>query len=554
MPGDESTARALESASEQTPLLRDQNTNKHPTRDSQDDGAGANDDGEAQEEPEWSTGRLLLTLGAGYFGVFLNAMDSTIVATISAPISNEFESFTLLSWLAAAYLIANAGFQPISGKLSDIYGRMPCLVAACLFFAAGNLICGLANTEWVIILGRVVSGIGGGCVNTITTFAASDLVPLRRRGVWQGFGNICFGVGSGIGGVFGGWMSDALNWRWAFLIQVPLILIAMTIIFFTMKIPVKESDKSKIKRVDFLGAFTLVAALVLLLLGLNSGGNIVPWKHPLVYVSLPVAGLLLAAFVYIEDQVSQEPIIPVRLLLVRTVAAGCFTNWAASMAYYAYIYYVPIYFQVRGLSATAAGVRLIPNAFGIAVGSLGAGFIMRITGRYWWLNAATEGLFVLATALILGLFKLSVPEWAPFIILFIGGLGYGAMLTITLLALISAVDHEYQAVITSASYAARSTGSTIGISIASAVFQNILTHRLWEEFGDYEDAAGIVKRLRDNIDVLKELARPDKIKALASYIDALRGVWGTMLGLAVIGALSSLLIREHKLHSNLSRK
>lgn len=543
-------------ANEQTPLLKDRtnDTESIPQPNgSVDEEAGGSSE-EATDEPEWSTSHLLLTLGAAYFGVFLAAMDSTIVATLSAPISNEFNSFTLLSWLASAYLIANAGFQPISGKLSDIYGRRPCLVLATLFFAGGNLICGLAKDEWVIILGRVVSGIGGGCMNTISTFAASDVVPLRRRGLWQGFGNISFGAGSAVGGVFGGWMNDAVNWRWAFLIQVPLTLVSTLIIFFTMKIPVKESDKSKIKRVDFFGAFTLVAALVLLLLGLNSGGNAVPWNHPLVYVSLPVAGLLLGAFVYVEDRVAKEPIIPVRLLLYRTVAAGCFVNWIITMAYFAYIYYVPIYFQVRGLSATAAGVRLIPNAVGIAVGSFGSGYIMKLTGRYWWLNFGIELIFVLSTALVAGLFKLTIPEWAPFIILFLGGLGYGSMLTITLLALISAVPHEFQAVITSASYAARSTGSAIGIAIASAVFQNLLTKRLWEEFGDRKDAAQFVKMLRDNIDKLKELSKSDKALALASYIDALNGVWFTMVGLAILGAFASLLMRENKLHSNLARK
>ncbi len=266
MPTDESTQQY----SERTPLLHEEPPEPIDSNDAanNDNAQTEPDESASPEEPEYGTGRLLLTLGAGYFGVFLAAMDSTIVATLSAPISNSFNSFTLLSWLASAYLIANAGFQPISGKMSDIYGRRPCLVAACLFFAAGNLICGLAKEEWVIILGRVISGIGGGCINTITTFANSDLVPLRRRGIWQGFGNICFGVGSAIGGVFGGWMNDALDWRWAFLVQVPLTLVAAAIIFFFMDIPVKESDKSKIKRIDFLGAITLVAALLLLLIGL----------------------------------------------------------------------------------------------------------------------------------------------------------------------------------------------------------------------------------------------------------------------------------------------
>ena len=128
------------------------------------------------------------------------------------------------------------------------------------------------------------------------------------------------------------------------------------------------------------------------------------------------------------------------------------------------------------------------------------------------------------------------------------------MLTITLLALISAVPHDQQAVITSASYAARSTGSATGIAIASAVFQNRLTQRLWEEFGDHKNAARIVKMLRDNIDKLKELSKTDKALALGAYIDALNGVWLTMLGLGIIGAVASLLMRENKLYSNLARK
>lgn len=153
-------------ADERTPLLSKsvQCINSVDSTPQEDPIAGR--DGQVTEtalaqEDEWSTLKLSITLGSAYVGVFLAAMDSTIIATLSAPISNSFNSFTLLSWLASAYLIANAGFQPISGKLSDIFGRRPCLLAANVFFAAGNLICGLANDEWVIILGRVISGIGG---------------------------------------------------------------------------------------------------------------------------------------------------------------------------------------------------------------------------------------------------------------------------------------------------------------------------------------------------------------------------------------------------------
>lgn len=131
-----------------------------------------------------------------------------------------------MSWLASAYLIANAALQPLSGRLTDIYGRKAGLIFSNVFFAAGNLICGLARHQWVMILGRVVAGMGGGGLNTISSFVASDLVPLRKRGIYQGFGNICWGLGSGLGGVFGGWVHDRWGWRVAFLCQIPLILVS----------------------------------------------------------------------------------------------------------------------------------------------------------------------------------------------------------------------------------------------------------------------------------------------------------------------------------------
>jgi len=234
------------------------------------------------DEP--SNTRLVITLLTIWIGVFLGALDATIIATLSAPISTSFNSLSLLSWLASAYLIANAAFQPLSGRLTDIFGRRTGLVVSNTLFALGNLLCGLAKNEWMMILGRVVAGAGGGGLMTIATFICSDLVPLRKRGLIQGFGNVVFGTGAGLGGVFGGWVSDTWSWRWAFLAQVPLVIVSAILVHMIVKIPPKVSTKSKLSRIDFLGAFSLTVTLVLFLLGLNSGGNVVPWNHPLVLV------------------------------------------------------------------------------------------------------------------------------------------------------------------------------------------------------------------------------------------------------------------------------
>ncbi|KAL8715818.1 MAG: hypothetical protein Q9220_000485 [cf. Caloplaca sp. 1 TL-2023] len=507
------------------------------------------DDTPTVEEP--TTGKLLAVLGSIWLGCFLAALDSTIIATLSAPISTSFRSLSLLSWLASAYLIANAALQPLSGRLTDILGRRAGLVFSNVFFAAGNLICGLARDEGTVILGRVVAGMGGGGLTAISTFVGSDLVPLRKRGLWQGFGNVVYGVGAGLGGVFGGWINDVWGWRVAFLIQVPSTVLSGILIFFTVRIPVKSSDRSTWKRIDFLGAVTLIVTLMLLLLGINSGGNVVPWNHPLVFVTLVLSALFLLLFIYIEANHASEPVIPVRLLLDRTVLSACLTNWFTTMSYFSILFYGPIYFQVKGLSTTAAGARLMPASLGVGLGSVGSGLIMRWTGRYYYLSVCTQLIFLLSLA-IYASFQLITPAWEPFIAFLLSGIGYSSMLTITLLALIAAVPHTHQAVITSASYAFRSTGSTIGIAIASAVFQNILSLKLNHLL--QHDQSELVGRLRDSLDEIQRLPEGLRGEVRGVYVEALKGVFLTSLGIGVMGAVVGLAMREHVLYRTLARK
>ncbi|PGH09133.1 hypothetical protein GX51_00887 [Blastomyces parvus] len=540
--------------SERTPLLGNEAAIENGTGS----GAGTRDstspdDSDVPLADELTTKQLLMVLSSVWVGSFFAALDGTIVGTIAAPISSSFNSLSLLSWLATSYLAANAACQPLSGKLTDIFSRRTGLVVSNILFGVGNLICGLAKDEWVMIFGRTVAGMGGGGITAISTFISSDLVPLRKRGVWQGIGNVCYGLGSALGGVFGGWMNDNWGWRWAFLIQVPCIAISTGLAVWNVNIPVKVSDKSRLRRIDFLGAGTLVATLVLLLVALNCGGNQVPWNHPLIWTTLPLSGVFLVLFIYVEEKVAHEPVIPVRLLLDPTVLSACLTNWFSTMAVFAVLFYAPFYFQVQGYSATMAGLRLAPQAVGTATGSLGSGILMRVTGRYLHFNYAATGFIVLASALMTT-YTLTTPAWQPVVHIFIFGLGYGSMLTVTLVALIAAVEHKHQAVVTSASYAFRSTGSSIGVTAASAVFQNLLRSGLWSRFGDREDAAKIIQKVRDSLDAIDKIPADWRPGVLDAYMAALRGVFLAVLGLAALGMLACVFMKQHKLHMNLARK
>lgn len=542
---------AIHTADESTPLLRDQNKTVIPAEQSQ----VVSDDEERTVIVEEVTGvKLWLILCSSWMGVFLGAVDASIIATLSGPISSEFKSLSLLSWLAAAYFIANAACQPISGRLTDIFGRGPGLVFSNVFFAAGNLICGLAQNENTMIFGRVIAGIGGGGLMSISTFLGTDLVPLRKRGIIQGIGNIAYGAGSMCGGVFGGLVNDhsSMGWRLAFLIQVPPVLCSACLVAYLVRIPPKESNKSYLARIDFVGAFSIIVSLVLLLLGLNAGGNLVPWISPLPLTTIPLSILAFVGFIIWESRATQ-PIIPVRQLLRRTVFTACMTNLSCTMASMMALFYTPLYLQARGNTATEAGVVILFSPIGISICSVGSGYLMKKTGKYVGLGIFAVFL-QLAHVIILTTANATTPKWHLMLSFVFLGAGYGAMLTITLLACLATVDHSHQAVITSATYAFRSVGGTLGITIASAVYQNVLKAQLWDRFGDMPGAADEIHRIRDDLDELKHLPEGWNLnEVIAAFMEAFRSVWLTILGLVLLGLISVSLMKQHTLHSTLSR-
>lgn len=420
-------------------------------------------------------------------------------------------------------------------------------------FGIGTLLCGLARSIRIVILGRIVAGLGGGGLYAISTIVGSDLVPLRKRGIVQGLSNISYGFGTGLGGLFGGWINDIWSWEYAFLTQVPLIALATKLVWLLVNVPIETTQKAALRRIDYLGTMTIVGAVVLLLLGLNAGGNTLPWTHWMVITSICVSATLLLVFVVIEEFVAVEPVLPVNLLLRRTVAASCLTYFFSHAATFSILFYIPVCLQINGLTTTEAGLRLIPQSAFTAIGSLLTGFAIRSTGNYVFLNICAQSISILGYALLSTL-AFGMPYWAPFVYLLLTGLGFGGMLVVALVSLISAVDREQQAVITSASFVFRSTGSIAGISITSTVFQNVLRRSLRQRLGSDHHVDDIISRIRDRVSELQHLPPALRQHALDSYSVALRAVFIVSLAMTVFGAACSLLIRQHKLHSNLSRR
>jgi MFS family permease len=295
----------------------------------------------AEPDEEWRPSQEFIWIELAIFAnVFLYGFDSTITAATYGVISSDFSAANLASWLTTSYLVTSTAFQPLYGRFSDIFGRRICFFVSTITFALGCLWCGLANTMLTVNLARALTGFGGGGLMTMATIINSDMIPFKKRGMYQALQNSVWGMGAISGASFGGAIADGIGWRWCFLLQVPISVIGLVLGCFTINNQAgidltKGSAKQIWAQIDFLGAFVLVLALSAQLLGLSLGGNQVPWSSPWVIVSLVASMVLLALFVFIESRTTAAPIIPLRMLGRKLSAFIQLTNFFAGIAAYA---------------------------------------------------------------------------------------------------------------------------------------------------------------------------------------------------------------------------
>lgn len=520
------------------------------------------------QKTELSWAKTNIIVGSMSIGVFLAAVDMTIVTTLIGDIASEFDSLDKLSWIASGYLLSSATFQPLYGKVSDIFGRRSLLLFANVTFALGCLICCLAPRVEVLVLGRFISGIGGGGLTSMTSITTSDLIPLKSRGVYQGVTNIAFASGSAIGSLLGGYFvsHDIVGgWRGAFAIQVPITLLSTLTIYSLLELPkgspglgVHGADiKKKAKLVDWVGSFTLVITLVTFL-ALTSvhGDDYLSFKS----MGLSMATLLfLACFIYAES-IARFPILPLSFMKIPTVLGVSLSNFFLSISVFNCYFIITIYYTaVMGLSSQQVGYRFTPNFFSIILGSLGAGYYMRSTGKYYKL------LLVSGIITILGTWRVATiprdyPTWAQYLLLVVPGLGGSVIVTATLLALIAAVPHEHQAATTSISYLFRSCGSTLGVSIGAAIFQqrlNVeLTTNVIKFIGEHpeEELLNIISKAKHSTEYIHRQAPEWVREALVlSYEHSCKLSLNFCVASTVLAFLSLLLINEYVLHSTLKR-
>lgn len=494
--------------------------------------------------------RMWIIFPAVSIGVFLAAADQTIIVSSYGRIGSEMNALNKTSWIATGYFLTLTAFQPLYGKLSDIFGRKSCLLFAYGVFGLGCLWCGLSRSIDELICARAFAGIGGGGMTTVVSILLTDIMTLRERGKWQGYVNIIYASGAGTGAPLGGILSDYIGWRWAFLGQAPLCAIAFLAVFAGLHLPKLDSShwKDKLKRIDFLGAMILLGAVVSLLSGLDRGSN-VGWSDKITIASLCSSVPLFLIFSFVEIKVASEPFAPGHIIFESSLFAAYLCNFFSFSGWLATLFYIPLYLQtVDRLSATQAGLQLIPAIICGVSGSLFGGVYMSKTGRYYWLTVTCYSTLVIG-AIIIVLFAGVVTHSVPGIVIgmMICGFSNGIGVTSTLIGLIANAGRENIAVATACSYLFRSLGSVFGVSISATAFNQALRAQLRDRLGSGKDAEKIAERVRQSLEYLKELAPDIRSTVRQSYAKSASVAFSVQIVLVFGAALAAWWIREKTL-------
>ncbi|KAK3843550.1 MAG: major facilitator superfamily domain-containing protein [Linnemannia gamsii] len=480
-------------------------------------------------------------------GVFLAALDQTIVSVCTTQIANDFKALNDVAWIGTSYLLTATAFQPLYGRFSDIFGRKSVFLFAILVFLGGSALCGAAQSMIMMIVARAISGVGAGGIMSMVMIIITDLVAPRERGKYQGIIGAVFGLSSIIGPLLGGVFTDHASWRWAFFINLPVGAITVAVVIKLLHFPhVKGSLRDKIKRIDFLGAASLVAGLVVILLALNWGGSKYAWSSGIIIGLFCAGAAIILIFCLIEWKQAAEPIIPFRLFKTRTNIAVFASSFFLGAGFFIVMFYMPLYFQiVRQRSATAAGLEMLPVVAGLLFSSIFSGFMISKYGQYRpfiWVGfiCCTTGIGLLT------LLEVDSGRGPQIGYMLIAGAGIGFCMQTTLLAIQSAVPLADMAVATANSTFFRTVGQVIGIAIAGTVFNN----KVQSQFAPLILQIPGIEAVVADSSLAGSFGPEVERMVLEIYMVAIRNAMVVGIPFAGLGFLSSLFIKHHSLRAN----
>ncbi|MFE3269349.1 MDR family MFS transporter [Streptomyces sp. NPDC059215] len=479
--------------------------------------------------------QIMVILSGLLLGMFLAALDQTVVSTAIYKIGESLNGLTAQAWVTTAFLITSTIATPMYGKLSDQYGRKPFFLFAIAVFITGSALCTLSTSMYMLAAFRAFQGIGAGGLFSLAFAIIGDIIPPRERAKYQGYFMAVFGTSSVLGPVVGGALAGQNTllgidgWRWIFLINVPIGIVALIVVAKVLHLEHNRREH----RIDFAGALSLMVALVPLLI-VAEQGRTWGWGSTSSLVCYVVGALGIVSFLFAERRAGDDALLPMRLFRNGVFAVGAAQSTIIGIGMFGGITLLPLYLQlVKGNSPTKAGLLTLPLVLGIMALSVVAGQITSRTGRYKIFPIIGGGLLVIG---MLMLWRLTADSGLVYtdLAMFVVGAGLGLNMQTIVLAMQNAVPPRDIGVATSSTTFFRQMGGTAGVAVFLSIVYSVVGDKISEAFADARGTAAFQAAAQ---------AHPDQVKTLTS---ASSGSVGTLNDTSFLSHLDPVLAHPFK--------
>jgi EmrB/QacA subfamily drug resistance transporter len=426
-------------------------------------------------------------LFAVMLGIFLAALDQTIVGPALPTIATQLSGNDLYVWVVTIFLLTSTISIPFWGKLSDLYGRKPIFMIGIVIFLIGSALSGLSQNMQMLILFRGIQGVGAGSLFPVALAIIGDMFSPQERGKYQGLFGAVFGIAFIIGPLVGGFLTEQVSWHWIFYVNIPIGIVSLIVIqrlLPTIKTPRATSN------FDILGGAIFTVAITFLLVGLTNK-QFGQWPDLTVggFIAVSIVGILL--FILAEAR-AKEPIVPLELFRNRTYSSSMVSTFFASFAFFGAIIFLPRWFQfVHGFSPTFSGLAALPLMAGLIISSVGSGLVVARTGRYKWLLVGAILLMGLATGLMTML-TAETPLPVVWFWMFLAGLGVGPTFAVFTIVVQNAVPFHQLGVATSNLTFFRQIGGAVALAIVGTIFGSSFLERVPSEMAKAGVPADVV--------------------------------------------------------------
>lgn len=435
--------------------------------------------------PVMSKREILLVMIGLMSGMFLSALDQTVVSTSMRTIADDLDGMALQAWVTTAYMIMSTISTPIYGKLSDIFGRRLLFIIAIVIFLAGSLLAGAAMDMYQLAIYRAVQGLGAGGLMALPLAIMGDMLAPRERAKYQGFFLAVFGVSSIIGPLIGGLLSGMpeilwlSGWRWVFLINVPIGIIALAVVLRFLHLP---RHPRKV-RIDWWGAATVIIATVPLLVVAEQGREW-GWGSAAAIFCYVLGVVGAVAFVLVERRMGDDALIPMKLFRSSTFTMSTILGVFVGFGMFGAMMTIPLYLQlVKGSTPTESGFQMLPMILGMMIASIMSGQVMARTGSYKWFPR-TGTLSMVIGFFLMTFLTFDSPLWFIMVAMFMLGFGLGQLMQTLTVASQNSVGSRDMGVATSSSTFFRSMGGTAGTAILFSVLFTEIPNKLKEAFAN----------------------------------------------------------------------